>query len=58
MPKEPACNHEEPVDTLTLKDILLNNGQSFFRNVSATKDKSGGTGTAYKRLNRQSNSKQ
>ena len=46
MPKEPACNHEEPVDTLTLKDILLNNGQSFFRNVSATKDKSGGTGTA------------
>ena len=51
--KKPACNHEELVDKLTLKDILLNNCQSFFKNVSATKDKCRGTGTAYKRLNRQ-----
>ena len=58
MPKKPACNHEELVDKLTLKDIPLNNCQPFFKNVSATKDKSRGTGTAYKRLKKQSNSKQ
>lgn len=58
MPEKPACNHEELADKLTLKDILLNNCQYFFKNVSATKDKSQGTGTVYKRLKRQSNSKQ